>query len=381
MKEPRFGASQPLAPPLQTSAVYVFADLDALEAVYRGQESGFIYARDGHPNAALLAEELARLESGQWAVVTASGMAALALTLTSLLRAGDLVMASRRLYGRTLQLLTEEFPRWQIRTCLVDLDQPEEVASALEQKPRLVLVETLSNPTLRVANLPELANQCQRVGAWLLVDNTFASPALCQPLVWGADLVVESLTKILGGHSDVTLGVVVGKDAELLERFRRTCTIWGWTGNPFDCWLAHRGVHTLTVRALQASATARALADWLAQLPGIARVIYPGRPDHPDHELARTLFGGQFGNMLSIELAGGREAVNAFLRRQNAIVLAPSLGDVRTICTHPASTSHRYASADVRLRDGITDGLLRISVGLEPLEVLQQAFRQGLGLV
>jgi cystathionine beta-lyase/cystathionine gamma-synthase len=185
---------------------------------------------------------------------------------------------------------------------------------------------------------------------------------------------------MIGGHSQVTLGAVIGMESDWHDRFRRTCSIWGWTGNAFDCWLAWQGLQTLTMRMQQASATAARLADWLAQLPGISRVIYPGRTDHPDHVLARELFREQYGNMLSVELAGGRQAINQFLRRQQVIVLAPSLGDVRTICTHPDSTSHRYAPAEEKQREGITPGLLRISVGLEPLEVLQQAFLRGLGL-
>ncbi|MDW8221677.1 MAG: PLP-dependent aspartate aminotransferase family protein [Gemmatales bacterium] len=378
MSEIELGPTRPLVPPLYCSAVYSFPDLDALEAVYRGQVSGFVYARDAHPNAVSLARSLASWESAKWCMVTASGMAALALTLMALLRAGDVVVASRRLYGRTLQLLTEELPRWQVHTYLVDLDDTAALAAALARRPRLVLVETLSNPTLRLADIPRLAQLCHEVGAHLLVDNTFATPVLCQPLRLGADFVVESLTKMLAGHSDVTLGAAFGREDEAWERLRRVCTIFGWTGNPFDCWLAERGLQTLAVRMQQASRTAQALADWLAQHPRIRRVIYPGRPDHPDHDLARRLFSGNYGNMLSIELAGGREAVNQFLRRQDKIVLAPSLGDVRTICTHPASTSHRYAPPEENAREGITDGLLRISVGLEPLEELQEAFRRGL---
>ena len=380
MIEEKFGPSRPLLPPLYASAVYTFADLDALEAVYRGEASGFIYARDGHPNADWLAAELVRLEGGSWAIVTVSGMAAIALTCAATLQAGDLVVASRRLYGRTLQLLKEDLPRWNIRALLVDLDDEPALQQALAQRPKWLLVETLSNPTLRIAHLPRLAQWCRQYDCPLVVDNTFATPSLCRPLQRGATLVVESLTKMIGGHSQVTLGAVIGAEPAWHERFRRTCSIWGWTGNAFDCWLASFGLHTLELRMRQASATAAALADWLAQLPAIARVIYPGRPDHPDHARARELFGQQFGNMLSLELAGGREAVNLFLRRQHVIPLAPSLGDVRTICAHPDSTSHRYASAEEKQRDGITPGLLRVSVGLEPLEVLQYAFLRGLGL-
>jgi cystathionine gamma-synthase len=380
MPEELFGPSRPLLPPIYNSAVYTFPDLDALEAVYRREVPGFIYARDGHPNAEWLAAELARLENGRWAIVTASGMAAIALTCAATLQAGDLVVASRRLYGRTLQLLTEELPRWHVRTCLVDLDDESAVVQALAQRPKWFLVETLSNPTLRVANLFRLVRWCRQHDCRLIVDNTFATPALCRPLELGADLVVESLTKMIGGHSQVTLGAVIGMESDWHDRFRRTCSIWGWTGNAFDCWLAWQGLQTLTMRMQQASATAARLADWLAQLPGISRVIYPGRTDHPDHVLARELFREQYGNMLSVELAGGRQAINQFLRRQQVIVLAPSLGDVRTICTHPDSTSHRYAPAEEKQREGITPGLLRISVGLEPLEVLQQAFLRGLGL-
>ena len=380
MPEDLFGSSRPLLPPLYTSAVYSFPDLDALEAVYRGEESGFIYARDGHPNAEWLAAELAQLENGRWAIVTASGMAAIALICAATLQAGDLVVASRRLYGRTLQLLTEELPRWHVRTQLVDLDDESAIVQALAQRPKWFLVETLSNPTLRVADLSRLVQWCRQSDCRLIVDNTFATPALCRPLELGADLVVESLTKMISGHSQVTLGAVIGMALDWHDRFRRSCSIWGWTGNAFDCWLAWQGLQTLWIRMQQASATAARLADWLAQLPGISRVIYPGRTDHPDHALARKLFREQYGNMLSVELAGGRQAINQFLRRQQVIVLAPSLGDVRTICTHPDSTSHRYAPAEEKQREGITPGLLRISVGLEPLEVLQQAFLRGLGL-
>jgi cystathionine beta-lyase/cystathionine gamma-synthase len=201
---------------------------------------------------------------------------------------------------------------------------------------------------------------------------------LVRPLDLGADLVIESLTKMIGGHSDVTLGVVAGKKADWQLQFAQVASIWGLASNPFDCWLAARGLTTLPLRMRAASANALALADWLPSQPGVARVVYPGRPDHPDHELAKNLLQGGFGNMLCFELKGGREAVNQFLRLATGIPFSPSLGNTTTTCSHPASTSHRYVSPAERRRQGISDGMVRLSVGVEELERIQRELAKGL---
>lgn len=378
MKADDLGASRPLVFPLYQTAVFTLPDLDALDRIYDEGAPGFIYARDAHPNAEALAAEIARRESARWAVVCGSGMSAITAAVLACVQSGDRILASNRLYGRTLTLLFQELSRFGVEAAVVDVCDLDAVAHALERPTRLLIVETLSNPLLRVADVPGLADLCRRTECRLLVDNTFATPELFRPLEHGADLVVESLTKLMAGHSDVTLGVVSG-NGDLEQTIRQTVSIWGLMGNPFDSWLAQRGLSTLSLRCRSACDNAANLADWLAKQHGILRVVYPGRAEHPDHELAKRLFQGHFGNMLCFELDGGREAVNAFLRRAIGIPFSPSLGHTHTTVSHPATTSHRYVSPAERRRQGITDGLLRLSVGFEPIEQIKAALAAGLG--
>jgi cystathionine gamma-synthase len=372
------GASKPLVPPLYQSSVYTLPDLDALDRIYDAGEPGFIYARDAHPNARQLAAGLAAAEGAAWAVVTGSGMAAISAILLATVEKGGRVVASNRLYGRTTQLLHQELARFGVQTTFVDTNDVDAVARALEAPARLLFVETLSNPLLRVADLDALGRLAHDRGSLFVVDNTFATPALTRPLERGADLVMESLTKMVGGHSDVTLGVVCGRD-DLQAEITQVVSIWGLASNPFDCWLTQRGLATLALRMRAASANAAALADWLAGQRGVSRVLYPGRPEHPDHDLAGRVLQGGRGNMLCFDLAGGRDAVNRFIRRARGVPFSPSLGHFATTCSHPASTSHRYVSPAERQRQGITDGLVRLSVGVEDLEEIQREMAKGLG--
>jgi cystathionine beta-lyase/cystathionine gamma-synthase len=236
----------------------------------------------------------------------------------------------------------------------------------------------MSNPLLRLVDIEALASLARERNCQLVVDNTFATPVLTRPLELGAHLVMESLTKMIGGHSDITLGAVCGRDGEQLTSIAQVVSIWGFASNPFDCWLAARGLVTLPLRMRAASANAAALADWLTQQPGVIRVVYPGRPDHPDHELARRLLQGHFGNMLCFELDGGRDAVNRFLRLAKGIPFSPSLGNTTTTCSHPGTTSHRYVSPAEKRRQGIGDGLIRLSVGVEELDQVQRELAKGL---
>jgi cystathionine gamma-synthase len=239
-------------------------------------------------------------------------------------------------------------------------------------------VETISNPLLRVVDLESLANLAHKHEALFVVDNTFATPVLCQPLEWGADLVMESITKLISGHSDVTLGMVAGNDDDLFAKLKSTTSIWGFAANPFDCWLAQRGLETMTLRTNAACGNALVLADWLAEQPGVSRVVYPGRSDHPDHVLAGELLGGQFGHMLCFELEGGRDAVNQFIQSAPGIPFSPSLGHTRTTLSYPAGTSHRYAPVTEKKKQGITEGLIRLSVGIEALKEIQAEIGRGL---
>jgi cystathionine beta-lyase/cystathionine gamma-synthase len=372
------GASTPLVPPLYQSSVYTLPDLDALDRIVNAEEPGFIYARDGHPNARFLAEQIAQLEGGSWSVICGSGMAAITALVLAHVQQGERIIASNRLYGRTTQLFGQELMRFGVQTTFIDTSDLVQVREALAQPARLLFVETLSNPLLRVVDVPQLADLARQRDCLLVVDNTFATPILFRPLEAGAALAMESLTKMIGGHSDVTLGAVAGQ-GELPPSISTVVSIWGLASNPFDCWLAGRGLATLAIRMKAASANAAALADWLAEQRGVKRVVYPGQPDHPDHELAKRLLPGGFGNMLCFELEGGREAVNRFLRLAPGVPFSPSLGNTTTTLSHPAATSHRYVSPAERRRQGIGDGLIRLSVGIEELAQIQAEFRRGLG--
>jgi cystathionine gamma-synthase len=382
MPDPRkpiadLGCSIPLVPPLYQSSVYTLPDLDALDRIMNLEEPGFIYARDAHPNARHLAEQLGELEGAAWSVVTGSGMAAISAIFLACVQQGDRIIASNRLYGRTTQLLNQELLRYGVQTTFVDSSDLEQVEAALKTPAKILFVETMSNPLVRLVDIEALAELADEHDCVLIVDNTFATPVLARPLDLGADFVMESLTKMIGGHSDVTLGVVCGKGAEL-PQLSQVVSIWGLASNPFDCWLASRGLCTLSLRMKTATANAQALADWLAEQPGISRVVYPGRPDHPDHELAQRLLPAGCGNMLCFELAGGREAVNDFMHRAPGIAFSPSLGNTTTTCSHPSTTSHRYVSPAEKRRQGIGEGLIRLSVGVEELEVIEKEMAKGL---
>jgi cystathionine beta-lyase/cystathionine gamma-synthase len=372
------GATTPLVTPIYQSSVYTIPDLDALDAIMNDGEPGFIYARDAHPNAKLLAKLLAQAEAAEWGVITGSGMAAISAIVLATVQQGQRILASNRLYGRTVQLFTQELGRFGVTTDYVDCNDLAAVEAGLQKKPKLLFVETMSNPLVRVVDIAVLAEMAHAHGALLVVDNTFATPILTKPMELGADFVMESLTKMIAGHSDVTLGLVCANDADMLPGISAAVSIWGLASNPFDCWLAERGLATLELRMHAACKNAEALADWLAEQPGVSRVWYPSRPEHPDRAIAERVLQGGFGHMLCFELAGGRDAVNRFLHAAPRIPFSPSLGHSTTTLSHPATTSHRYVSGAEKKRQGITDGLVRLSVGVEPLERIRTEMAKGL---
>jgi cystathionine beta-lyase/cystathionine gamma-synthase len=367
-----------LAPGIFPASVYRCSDPDEALALLAGEADGYAYQRDGHPNADLLAEKCRRLHDAAWALVTSTGMSALAVAALTLLRAGDHVVASSQLYGRTTQLFTRQLPRLGIQVTAVSPQDLDSVRAALRPVTRLVVVETLTNPMLRVAPIAQLAEITHATSARLLVDNTFATPIVCQPFRHGADYVVESISKMLNGHSDVMLGLLCGCDDRRAE-FQDTLSVWGMSSSPFDSWLALRGLATLHLRMERAGATAQYVADQLAAHPAVARVAYPGRENDPDYRLARQLFeASRSGNMVAFELRQGLDAVRTLLRHAAEIPFCPSLGEVSTTLSHPASTSHRGISATERAALGIGDGTVRLSVGTESTDWVWRTLKSAL---
>lgn len=371
------GAARPVVSPLQPSVVYAARDPDALDALYEGREAGHVYAREGHPNADVLAARIDRLEGAEGGIVTGSGMAAIGAVLLAVARAGDHVLGGQALYGRSLRLLAEDLPRMGIATSLCDTGDVAAVAAALRPETRAILIETVSNPLLRLADLDGIVALARPRGIVVIVDNTFATPLGVQPLARGADVVLHSVTKLLAGHSDATLGWVAATDPDLRQRIATAVATWGMTPSPFDCWLAERGLLSFDLRFERAQANARGLADHLAGLAGVARVIYPGRSDHPDHARARGLLGGNTGTMVSFVVPGGRAAANALVRAMPDLPFAPTLGDIGTTLSHPATSSHRALAPAERAALGLDEGFFRVSVGLEPLGQLCAEFSAG----
>jgi cystathionine gamma-synthase len=367
-------ASHPVVTPLSPSVVYASQTPDALDDQYEGRVSGYTYSREGHPNADVVARRLDEMEGATGGWVTGSGMAAVSAVLLGLLKTGDHVIGGNQLYGRSLRMMSEDLPRLGIETSLADPGDVEAVRAAIRPETRMILVEAVSNPTLAVADIDGIAALCREHELLLVVDNTFTTPKGFRPFDHGADIVLHSITKLLAGHSDVMLGYVVARDPALNERLRVFSITTGLTPSPFDCWLAERGMLSFDLRFERAQSTAVILADHLATLPGVKRVLYPMRADHPDQARAQALLKGQGCNMVSFELNGGREAANAFTRAAEGLSFAPTLGDVGTTLSHPASSSHRALTPEDRAARGLTEGFFRVSVGLEDPQALCDIF-------
>ena len=351
-----------VVPPLHLSTNFAFAGFN--------QKRAYDYSRSGNPTRDLLAEALADLEHGSGAVVTSSGMAAVALTL-ELVPAGGKVLAAHDCYGGTWRLLDAWAKKGRFTVEFRDLTDPVALAQGLAEGPSLVWVETPSNPLLRITDIRHVAQAAHTAGASCVVDNTFLSPALQQPLTLGADVVVHSTTKYINGHSDVVGGAVIARETEVAEQVKWWGNCLGLTGAPFDSWLTLRGLRTLGARLRAHQENAAALADLLDRHSAVTHVYYPGLASHPQHALARRQQSG-FGAMLSFELAGGEDAVRAFMDGLTCITLAESLGGVESLVAHPATMTHASMAPEARRRAGISDSLLRLSVGIEDLADLSR---------
>ncbi|MCL6599085.1 MAG: methionine gamma-lyase [Alicyclobacillus macrosporangiidus] len=356
-----------LTPPLFQTSTFVFDSAEQGGARFAGQESGYIYTRLGNPTVRLLEDAIAELEEAEAGLAFSSGMAAISAVLLGLLKAGDHVVLSRGLYGCTFGLLSLLSERFGVSYTLADLADEADVRAAIRPNTRVVYAETPGNPTMALVDIRACAKVAHEAGAWVVVDNTFATPVLQQPLTLGADVVVHSATKYLGGHGDVILGLAAGP-RDLMESIRRTTQKdVGGIASPFDAWLVLRGMKTLALRMQRHNENASAIAQRLAEHPQVEAVYYPGLPNFPQRALYETQMRGG-GGVVAFTVRGGAEAGARFLNRLRLCKRAVSLGDVHTLVQHPASMTHSPVPAEVRRAMGIDDGLIRLAAGIEDVE-------------
>jgi cystathionine gamma-lyase len=367
-------AGQEADPATGATVVPIYATSTYTQAA-PGQHKGFEYSRTGNPTRAALETCLAALEDGERGLAFASGLAATAAVL-ALLKPGDEVAAAADLYGGTFRLFERVYKPWGLVTHYTEDASPAGFRKIITPKTKLVWVETPTNPLLQIVDIAAIADVAHQARALLAVDNTFASPYLQQPLKLGADLVVHSTTKYLGGHSDVVGGAVIGK-RELLQPIAFYQNAAGGVPGPFDSWLVLRGLKTLAVRMERHCTNAKQLAEFLVKHPKVQRVYYPGLATHPGHELARKQMR-DFGGMISVSIKGGKDAALQVLTRTRLFSLAESLGGVESLIGHPATMTHASIPPEIRQARGIDDGLVRLSVGIEDADDLQEDLRQAL---
>ena len=371
-----------LTAPVFMTSTYAFETAEDGAALFRGEKEGYVYGRTRNPTQALLEARVADLEGAEAGLAVASGMAAISAVLWTLLEAGDTVVIDTTLYGNSFALFMRGLTRFGVRVEVADFTDPDDLARALTLRPKLVYFETPANPNLRIVDIRAASALAHSAGALVVVDNTFATPVLQRPIEHGADLVVHSATKFLGGHGDLIAGVAVGPKA-ILDRVRMHGLryLTGAAIAPLTAFLLLRGLKTLELRVERHSASAAAVAELLASHPAVRWVGYPGLPDAPGHAVAKRQMSGGFGGLVSCELEGGIEAGVRFMNRLVLASRAVSLGDAETLVQHPASMTHAAYTAEERARHGISDGLVRLSIGLENLPDIREDILQALDAV
>lgn len=370
------GARSPLAPPISPAAVHVYTDLDDYDAVARGERPGHYYGRNSNETRAIFESAVADLEGAEAGVATASGMAALHIGLLALAPKPVTILATRQLYGGTLALLRQDFEPAGYEALFCDLTDLDAVRRGMEGA-GLLLAETITNPLCDVPDLEAICTMAQKRGIPVLVDNTFASPVLCRPLELGATAVMHSATKYIGGHSDLVAGVVVGSNSAMSAARARSIRI-GNVLDPFDAWLAIRGLRTLDVRMRRHSENSLALARALKSTTGVAAVYHPLLPGSPSRAVAQRLLPHGSGGMMAFDLAGGRSAVQSMLSKLKMVTFAASLGGVETTISYPEITSHRALTPKERAELGVGPGTVRLSVGIEAADDIIQDFAQAI---
>jgi len=348
--------------------------------LFSGQSEGYIYSRMGNPTIKALEDAVAQLEQGHKGLACASGMAAIHTVFATFLQQGDHVVCSEAVYGPTTTLLDTVFKKLGIEICFVDTANLEAVKNAVKANTRIIYVETPGNPTLCIADLEEAAKTAHENNALLVVDNTFCSPILQKPLVLGADIVLHSLTKFINGHADVVGGLIAANNEENYKILRKTLNLTGGVLGPQDAFLVHRGIKTLAMRIKIHCQNAQKIAEFLEQHPRVEKVIFPGLPSHPKYEIGKKQMAGP-GGMISFEVKGGIEGGKVVMNNVKLCTLAVSLGGVETLIQHPASMTHAIMPREHRLEAHITDGLVRLSVGIEDADELITDLDQALNKI
>jgi methionine-gamma-lyase len=366
--------------PIYQSTTFAFENVEQGAALFSHQREGYVYTRYGNPTLNALEGKVAALEGAETALVTATGMAAISTCVLSLVKSGDHIVSARSVYSAAFDLFHRKLPGWGVEATFVDSTAPEAFARAMKPNTKLVYIETPSNPVLNILDIASIASIAKSRGAIIAIDNTFATPFNTHPLELGVDLVIHSATKYLCGHGDAMGGVIAGK-RELIQRISiETHRDLGGVMSPFNAWLILRGMRTLPLRMERHNANAMRIAEFLQSHPKVEKVFYPGLPNHPGHEIAKKQMRG-FGGMVSFIVRGGIEAGKHILDNVKLCTLAVSLGDTRTLITHPASTTHVVVPREKRLEIGIYDGLIRLSVGIEEVQDLMDDLDQGLAEV
>ncbi len=367
-----------VSPPIYQSSTFKFESAEQGRHRFSGEETGYKYTRLGNPTNEALESALTELENGYGALVTSSGMSAITTMYFALLDSGDHMIGSDCMYGPARVVMEEEFIRKGIQSDFVDTSNPENVRAALKPNTKLIYIETPANPTMKITDISVCAEIAHNHGALLAVDNTFLSPVLQNPLDLGADVVVHSMTKFINGHTDVVAGAVICKNRAEYERIKSVLIALGGTMDPHQAWLVLRGMRTLSLRMEKAQDNAMKLGEFLENHPAVDVVHYPGLQSHPQYELGRKQAMGP-GAVMSFELKGGYDAGESLMNSVKIALLAVSLGGYETLIQHPASMTHASVPRDERIEAGITDGLIRLSVGCEDIEDLIEDFTQGLG--
>ncbi|MEA4892018.1 MAG: PLP-dependent aspartate aminotransferase family protein [Peptococcaceae bacterium] len=373
----RLPATNPEALPIHLTTAHNVEDLDDLQKRY--DEKGFCYNRNRNPNRTALIELMNYVEGGEDSVACSSGMAAIASAIIANTKAGDHILSDKILYGETIEIFTDILEKYHVETTFVDFTDLEEIKANIKPNTVMFYTETVSNPLIGVPDLAAVAGLAHDCGAIFIVDNTFMTGAIVRPLSFGADLVVNSLTKFANGHSDAVCGAVTGK-AELIKKIYHLQVLLGTQADPFTSWLTMRGMRTLELRVKKQCENAAALAAALDKCPHVKAVYHSSLASHPQHELAKRQFGGYYGGMLSIELPEDRQKMNAFMRNLKIAHYAMTLGGYRTTFAYPPMSSHSDMTREQRMAIGISDGLLRISVGIENTKDLVGDFLNALNV-